>query len=55
MPQALRMGLPLPGRIAGRVAAQREHVLHADGRVRPDDVPQLRHGVADSGQVTDRD
>src|SRR5262245_36464848 len=49
-----RMRHPLPVRIAGRVAAKSQDITDTNGRIGADHVPQLRDGVTDSGQVTDR-
>ncbi len=52
--KAFRMGNPGRVRIAGRVAAQREHVADADAGVAADDVAQLRDRVVDRGEVGHR-
>jgi hypothetical protein len=52
--EALRMGNPGRIWVAGRVAAQREDVAHANVGVAADDVAQLRDRVVDRGEVGHR-
>ena len=52
--QALRMPDPLGVGVARGVTAQRQHVAHADGRVRADHAPQFGHGVVHRREVPHR-